>query len=345
MLPINGGIFLLVCLCFVVLYVYVLCFMIKSELRKQPFYLQLICLGCHEIVSLVISCFNLVSSLISVWTVIPVQVFLVVGGAYAFLGSVNIWIMLEIAFVRFFSVFFPLHAQGFLAAKRLLGITMLAYFYAGAYVGLVNMTWPVYIPQHMVMFPARETETSFLGPSGTMLFQAVPIIGSVVCYLATAIKLFHLSILAKRKARRVGATSGAAATAGVNGSAEGVPNLQSATKRRAQWTMVKLAVILFSLYLSQILIQPIIIMSNGDFRFVCLHVFIQLTIAGCNPLIYMFLCQPIREIVPLPVCRSVSVNTTANVATAKKSLGATAARVRQGRGVSEMYKHFHETRM
>ncbi|MCP3663575.1 MAG: hypothetical protein GY696_13970, partial [Gammaproteobacteria bacterium] len=245
-------------MCFVVLYLYVLCFMIKSELRKQPFYLQLICLGCHEIVSLVISGFNLVSSLISVWTVIPVQFFLAVGGAYAFLGSVNIWIMLEIAFVRFFSVFFPLHAQGFLAAKRLLRITtMLAYFYAGAYVGLVNMTWPVYIPQHMIMFPARETKTSFLGPSATMLFQAVPIIGSVVCYLATAIKLFHLSILAKRKARRVGAITGTGPTR-VNNSSEGVPNLQSATKRRAQWTMVKLAVILFSVYLSQILIMPII---------------------------------------------------------------------------------------
>ncbi len=305
-LTLASGCLLFICLVLLALHIHVVRYMIIAGLWKQPFYLQLIVLGFHEHILLVIYGFNLLSSCLMYDFSFPVAFMFVVGGIRMFLETFSVGMMLEIAMTRAYSVFFPLTAVNVLSVPRVLGLVSLVYVYAAVYLGMVNGAWPVYIPRHIVSFPIRSIGESHLGPMGTMLSHFSPIIICCVSYLAASARLalFSWKARIKNQVAPVEATGGGMASRNLSNKGE----LKNANKRKAQWNMVQLALILFSFYVASTFIRPFIVRSAGDFRVICLVAAAELMIAGLNPVIYLFQCKAIRDVVPLPTLQCKSGN-------------------------------------
>ncbi len=152
---------LIFCFLLLILYTHVLVSIVKGKLWKQGiFYLQLIELGVHEILTLILYCFYLIMSACSSPFSLDLRVLVALGGVQYFLFAVAVWLILEMAMVRAAVVYFPITA--FTAAtsrfgnKAKLCLLIAAYVYAGVCVAVTRRIYAIYIPAHLIWVPMME---------------------------------------------------------------------------------------------------------------------------------------------------------------------------------------------
>ncbi len=306
--------FLLLVLCVVLLFLYahVLKCMVKAQMYKQAFYLQLLQLGVHEIGNLILYIFYLTSTIFSVSGVISlgVDVYLVLGGVHFFLFCVAIWLILEMAILRVVAVFLPLTANRIFGPKTILIIMFLGYFYGGFALYCFWLNWRVFLVQHIILLPVFSPDQVNENPTFVLILQGGPILGCVIMYLVSALRLAYISLQERVKKRnRVGQASADQPTGtgvpqgATQGSQEGSTNrndLRNDNKRKAQWTLLKIAATLFVLYLLNFILGPLIHIYDGDYRVAYLQMLLEILIAGVNPILYVMTSSAIREVTPIP---------------------------------------------
>ncbi|MCP3665000.1 MAG: hypothetical protein GY696_21300 [Gammaproteobacteria bacterium] len=154
----------------------------------------------------------------------------------------------------------------------------------------------IYIPEHMAWLPLMEPGQGPGSGLATLFLLAGPIFACIVLYAATAIRLAVLSFQTKKK----WATSSAPSSRQVE--QEGAKQTYFASeskKRKAQWSILKIATILLILFVIKFLMGPI---STPDYRIVYVNMAVEILITGINPLVYLLTSSTIKEATPFPCC-------------------------------------------
>ncbi len=141
-------IFLFLSLLYLSSYIHVLRYTIKALLHKKfSFFLQLIFLGFHENLMLVIYCYYLFCSIVLIPEAFPFILSLLTALVWTFLMFVCRWMFLVIGCTRALFIFYPIKARVWFM-KSWLNWAFLGSAWVYSLIGIFSVfnVWPTYIP-------------------------------------------------------------------------------------------------------------------------------------------------------------------------------------------------------
>ncbi len=264
-------------------YLFVLVCMIKGKLYRNPFFLQLIGLGVHQVCELFVLCLSYVASFILFYYSIEI----IDLGGFMFLASVrectslfSNLMLFEIATFRLLVFIFPAYFQEYKNTAPVLGSIVVTDLALVILISIIYNELPIYVPTQMTLNPLiHRGGKGVLGKLGGVrtISQAL----TCVMYIAMAIRIY---IHHKKVSTELSVVNSGQA--------------QEDLSVKAERNALKLSAIVFILHLVLGRMTWFGSMASGQFWRVQIMDIVHTIVAGYSPFVYLVQTREIRKTMP-----------------------------------------------